>query len=52
MFIKESADDSADRADIHNAGYSQVQVAGFLCDGLPGAAIHKRNTLHYDSRNK
>ena len=46
LFIEERADDAADAAHIHDAGDSQIQVAGFFGQNFTGAAIEQGNALH------
>ena len=46
LLIEERADDAADTAHIHDAGDTQVQVAGLLGEDLAGAAVQQGDTLH------
>ena len=39
LLIEERTDNAADAAHIHDAGNTQVQVAGFLGEDLAGAAV-------------
>ena len=46
LLIEERADDAADTAHIHDAGDTQVQIAGLLGEDLAGAAVQQGDTLH------
>ncbi len=46
LFIEESADDTADAADIHDARNAEVQVARFFGDDFAGRAVQQGNALH------
>ena len=52
LLIQESANDAADAADVHNAGNTQVQVAGLFGDGLTGGAKEQRDALHHSPGDK
>ena len=45
LFIKECADDAADAAHIHNAGKTQIHVAGLLGDDFTGGAVEQGDSL-------
>ena len=46
LLIEERADDAADTAHIHDAGDTQVQIAGLLGEDLAGATVQQGDTLH------
>ena len=53
LLIQERADNAADTADIHDAGDTEVQVAGpFSVIVSPVAAEEQRHALHYRAREK
>ena len=52
LFKEEAADNAADGAHIHDAGDTEVQVAGFLGDDFTGRTVQKRNALHDGSSNE
>ena len=52
LLIEEGPDNAANTAHIHNTGNAQIQVAGFLRQGLAGGAVEQRNALHDRSGEK
>ena len=52
LLIEEGADNTADSADIHNSGDTEVEVAGFFGDDFTGGTEQKRNALHNRTLNK
>ena len=54
LLIEERADNAADAAHIHDAGNTEVQVAGFFREDLAGAAEQQGDALHrpHEGRKK